>query len=567
MKEITNLILILLSTISCFSQDQGYIQQTEKNISIHIDSFTNYYQTKTSNEETNNILYEKKNIKADSCWLNMDTISKKYNLCNISIPTNMNPELYNRSKEKLIESFNHYDDALSLYDSIKSYDMKFIVLNMMGLLLIEVGEFNKGIEYLNYAVNIKDSLSFIGYISEWKSNLGYAWNTKNELDSSLFYYNQAYNIAIKNKLPVHEALACTNIGEIQLKNTELSKAKKNIERGLFLFSKLNNVYGEFYAKSLLGEYYFMQKQYHTAEQYFSDAEKQIDSLNILVALQKRHYEREYKLYKKIGYYQKALFAFEKYKDAEHAILNKEVRWKIEQLERSVDLSQKEKVIEEQKQNLIIKDFHIKLMKNRIFMYSMIGFIILLTLLSVIIITVIKRKKDKEMFKSEVLEIITRYKLQNIQAQLSPHFIFNALNNFWRIIEAKDKDYAYNYLNNISSLFRSVLIVSEKNTVTLKEELDFVKKFLELEKISQQDKFEYFIDVADNVSYNTPIIPMCIQTHVENALKHGIKPKNTKGNIVISIKNIKNYMLVAVEDDGVGRNKTIKQEKISTGIGL
>ncbi len=82
----------------------------------------------------------------------------------------------------------------------------------------------------------------------------------------------------------------------------------------------------------------------------------------------------------------------------------------------------------------------------------------------------------------------------------------------------------------------------------------MRNFLDLEKISHQNKFEYNIDIADNVNYNTQIIPMCIQTHVENALMHGINPKNTKGNIFITIQNDENCMIIKVEDNGIGRKE-------------
>ncbi len=534
---------------------------------ISNDSTRSFYHIQTANMEANVFFSNGNNRKADSCWNFVNELSVKYKLSQFQIPTLINLGLLKRSEGNLIESFNYYQQALCLCDSLKNFDMKFSVLNMMGQILIEVGNPDKGLEYFNDAGKFEDSVSFIGYISEWKSDIGYAWFNKNVLDSSLFYYKQAYDIALIHKLPLYRALSCTNIGEIQLKTNDTEAAKINIENGLRLFGELHAAYGEFYARGLLGEYYFIKGQYSKAEKCFTESEKQIAQLNVIVELQKRHYERVYKLYKKTGNYKMALSAYEKYKGAEYAIQNKEVVWKIGHLEKDLDLAKKEQIIEDQKQNLIIKDYNIKLIKNKAYIYLMAGFSILLILISFIIINTIKRNKDKQIYKSEVEQLITRYKLQNIHSQLSPHFIFNALNNFWHIIESKNKDYTYKYLTNLSGLLRTVLVNSEKTTITLKEELDFIKNFLDLEKINQHNKFEYSIDIAKDISIYTPIIPMCIQTHVENALKHGINPKPTKGNILISIQNNENHMLVRIEDDGIGREKSLANKTISTGIGI
>jgi len=120
---------------------------------------------------------------------------------------------------------------------------------------------------------------------------------------------------------------------------------------------------------------------------------------------------------------------------------------------------------------------------------------------------------------------------------------------------------------LSRLLRTTLENADHSTITLKQELEFVRNFLELESICHGEKFNYHIEIEQGVNNELPVIPMCVQTHVENALKHGIKPKSTVGTLQVNVKTDAQNILVRIEDDGIGREQARHMHSSSTGIGL
>ena len=558
------LSLMLGMRDSAMSTLQQLRSETEK---INKDTLRNNYISKQLSMEARIYFDEGNNHKADSCYQKAIELSSAYGFLRIGMVARINQGLLKRSDGNLFNAYECYNKALSLSDSIGDYDMRFSILCMIGQVQCEAGNPDTGIKYFEQAGEIKDSASYIGYVSEWKSDLGYAWFIKNELDSSLCYYQQANNIALKNQLPLFEALATINMGEVYLKKGELPKAKQHILKGLQLAEKMHVLYMKFYALSLMGEYYHMAKDYPKAQRHFNDAEAMIKKLDVIVELQKRHYERVYEFNKAIGNHKNALNAYEKFKNAEQAILGKETAWKVSRLEKTLDVAQKEKLILDQEQELAANQYRLRLYKSQSLTYLMIAFSLTLLLVSIIIISRTKRQKDKQVYKAEVDKVITGYKLKNIQTQISPHFIFNALNNLWGVFKIKGEEPAYNYLIRLSDLLRTTLTHSDNVTITLKEEIEFARNFLELERICNEEKFSYSIDIDGEVDLDLPVIPMCVQTHVENALKHGIKPKPTSGKLSIAIKTDGNHLVTVIEDNGIGRESAKKQNIPSTGVGL
>jgi len=158
-------------------------------------------------------------------------------------------------------------------------------------------------------------------------------------------------------------------------------------------------------------------------------------------------------------------------------------------------------------------------------------------------------------------------LLTVKNQINPHFTFNALNSISSIIYKEDKKLARDFLTRFSDLIRSTLQNSENISILLGEELKFVKNYLELEKFRFKNKFNYIIDVSDEVDYSTIIPRMIIQTFVENAIKHGLMHLDNGGLLKIRIRKEKKLLLIKIEDNGIGRKKAKEISLGSTGKGL
>ncbi len=148
-------------------------------------------------------------------------------------------------------------------------------------------------------------------------------------------------------------------------------------------------------------------------------------------------------------------------------------------------------------------------------------------------------------------------LNAIKSQMNPHFMFNALNSIQSLVFQNDKKQANMFLGKFSDLMRMVLDLSNRQFVSLSEELRLLNLYLELEALRFEDELKYFIEVASDIQTDQIEIPsLLIQPYVENAIKHGLlhKKNNCRLTIVIKKDTQPNVLLVTVSDNGVGRQE-------------
>lgn len=163
--------------------------------------------------------------------------------------------------------------------------------------------------------------------------------------------------------------------------------------------------------------------------------------------------------------------------------------------------------------------------------------------------------------------IAALQLAGIKAQMEPHFIFNVINSIGSSIYREQKEEAYELVLRFSNMVRSLLSSSDQLTRTLKEEIDFVSNFLELERSRFPELFTYSIHIDQQVDTESPTPKMIIQLHAENAIKHGIRPKGQNGSIEIRVVREDEYMLISIKDNGVGREAAGIRPTDSTGKGM
>lgn len=148
-------------------------------------------------------------------------------------------------------------------------------------------------------------------------------------------------------------------------------------------------------------------------------------------------------------------------------------------------------------------------------------------------------------------------LENLKSQMNPHFIFNALNSIQEYIVLNQKNLASTYLSKFANLIRAYLEHSSKGKISLKEEMDCLNIYLELEKLRFEEKLSYSIIIDENIDvYDVKIPTMLIQPYIENALKHGLlhKKDNRKLTVAFDLNKEKNILECTIEDNGVGREK-------------
>ncbi|MFI5187505.1 MAG: two-component regulator propeller domain-containing protein [Chitinophagales bacterium] len=173
-----------------------------------------------------------------------------------------------------------------------------------------------------------------------------------------------------------------------------------------------------------------------------------------------------------------------------------------------------------------------------------------------------RKFKLQLERTEKEKQLVELEMQALRSQMNPHFIFNSLNSINMFILENNKLQASEYLSKFSKLIRLILQNSQEAFIPLERELEALQLYLELESLRFENKFEYKIDVDDDVdSTMLKVPPLIIQPYAENAIWHGLMHlpdrqagKKEKGHLEIEVYRENETLLYKITDNGIGRKK-------------
>ena len=155
--------------------------------------------------------------------------------------------------------------------------------------------------------------------------------------------------------------------------------------------------------------------------------------------------------------------------------------------------------------------------------------------------------ENEKKLSNLRELNAKAELKSLQSQINPHFLYNSLNSIASLAPI-DSDKTQKMAHSLSDLFKYSINRKGKRMSTVKDEIDMVKSYLDIEKIRFGDRLQFVIEVEEGLKNNK--IPLfLIQPLVENAVKHGISQNKGKGKIVLNIEKEINHLLITVKDSG------------------
>jgi hypothetical protein len=192
-------------------------------------------------------------------------------------------------------------------------------------------------------------------------------------------------------------------------------------------------------------------------------------------------------------------------------------------------------------------------------------LILVVLIAIAIWLRAKRQQARQAQQLERMELENSLRLSTltaIRSQMNPHFFFNALNTIQAYIFSDDKRNAINYLGKFSKLTRMVLEMSEKELVSLGEELQATTLYLELEKSRFGDDFQFQILLGPGLQPDLVYLPsMIIQPFVENAVKHGLLHQTGYKEVRVSFMAEGEALAITVDDNGIGRKRSEELNRI------
>lgn len=163
------------------------------------------------------------------------------------------------------------------------------------------------------------------------------------------------------------------------------------------------------------------------------------------------------------------------------------------------------------------------------------------------------------------------KLQSLRLQMNPHFLFNALNSIQEMILTGNSDGAAMYLSKFSKLLRMILMHSDQEFLSLREEMGILELYLELESLRFYDTFEYQLECEPGLDQDEYKLPtLLIQPFVENAIWHGLLHKEGLRKLLVRFEtDSQDNLICTIEDNGIGRAAALKVKNIGghTGKGM
>jgi tetratricopeptide (TPR) repeat protein len=472
-------------------------------------------------------------------------------------------------------------ESLIPYQKIKLYEN-------LGDVYKGLGQTNKAVDYYNEGLTIAQKNQVAPKLPDLNSKIADAYSKANRLQEAEAFYdssleqanNQAPIRAVQEREKVADFYNKRNLYEDEielrkkskeeLKSMARSVARKDVEsasRGDSITTQKINY--------KIANAYIAQDKYDEAIPLLEESIKEADSEDDLI-VQKDATRKLSEVYERQGNFTKALETYRKYvavvdtlyirKEQEisrAARFNREIAAKqsrITGLEQERELSQSKYDLALTGQQLIQETNK----RQQWVIYSLILGMILTGLAAFFFY----RSNKQQKLANNLLA------LKSLRSQMNPHFIFNALNSVNNYISRRDERSANRYLSDFSRLMRAVLENSEEDFIPLSKELELLELYVKLEHSRFPEKFDYKITLDENIAVEAfQIPPMLLQPYIENAIWHGLRYKEEKGELKIDIRQRDQEVIeIEITDNGIGRRKsaeikTLNQKKQrSRGMG-
>ncbi len=178
-------------------------------------------------------------------------------------------------------------------------------------------------------------------------------------------------------------------------------------------------------------------------------------------------------------------------------------------------------------------------------------------------------KEQERAKAEVQKRLAETKMEALQSQMNPHFIFNAMNSIQNFIIDNNTDDALMYMGEFSKIIRQTLNNSSTQKIALSDEIEYLKSYIKLENMRFKNQVAFELNVDEELDlFEIEIPPMLIQPFIENVFVHAFDSHFINPKLVLSFKQNDNYLICEIIDNGKGmQSRNLNKLHTSKGIAL
>lgn len=438
-----------------------------------------------------------------------------------------------------------YQKALKLYQEIGQKNNISKAYNNIGIVYKSKQNNAKALEYLKKALTIQEEIGE-QTVPVTLTNIGVIYFENGTLSEAIKYYTKAeksFQLVENNR-----GLALLNnyLGDYYRKLSNQPKAISYYTTALNLYETMQNKFGASLALYNLGQLYFESNKYNEAMPF---ATKSLDYAKEIGVLDQTYHSEKLlsDLYAAQNNPSQSLFHYKNYIIARDSITNQENDRKFVQAEMDFEYQKREALLSEKNKR-----------QNLILLFSIIGTLLLLGL----ILVMYNRRQIKR--RLTLQKEVAEYEQKALHLQMNPHFVFNCLGSISSFIVQNGTDSALKYLSKFSKLMRLTLEYSKGALIPIDKEVESLQNYLELEQLRFHNKFEFSIKSSDKVEFNMGLPPLLIQPFVENAILHGVVPKEGNGKIEVSFDVQNNQLVCSIKDDGIGvsKSKEIKEKSVT-----
>ncbi len=431
--------------------------------------------------------------------------------------------------------------ALQALDLATKYNEKSLMAsanNVLSYIYYKTNDYDKALDYLKKSIVIQRQIKDSANLSASYNNIAIIYKQLGDLNKALAYNKQSYQISERLQDYIGMGKSYSNIGRIYELLDQKDKALQYYKKAINNNEKYNIKNSIPYKNT--GDVYLIKQSFDSAHIYFLKA-LQIDKLN----KNTKGIADIYKSLSEIAYKNKQFpksFAYQKKSDSvRHELL------KIQHKEKLMAINHQYQLYNSQKDLEHLQSIN---KKNKII------FLILISFLLAIALIWYQKNKNKQLL-AEKDKLYLEQKV--LRSQMNPHFIFNALSAIQNTLMDNDPIKSAGYLSRFAKLIRQNFDFLHEKQILLKDEIDALKNYLDVQKLRFDDKFDYEINIFADVDLESiEIPPLLLQPFIENAINHGFQGITKQGFIKINIFRKDKQICFEITDNGKGFD--VKQAK-------
>ena len=458
---------------------------------------------------------------------------------------------------ELAHTASYYRRALFICDSLHlSEHSKFPVYCGLGQTYMDLRDFDLSNHYYELAGQFFDEMT----VSEkwvYLNNRGNHYYYKKDYQEALVYMRQAAELIADYPQMVFESnLSKVNLGDLYLLTNRLDSAENNLNEGYRYFSEIKNNSAMHYIETLMIELSLKKGNIARAREMIARTAStgHVDA-NMLTI--RNQYLQHY--YEKAGDYRNAYEYLKRDYQLNDSIRSERIRTRVAEL----DMRYRQDTIVLRKEMQIQRQAgEVRVLKLSMYIWVLVC--LLLAAGTVVIIWYMRKKR--EFLRERFFQQINRVRMENLRGRISPHFTFNVLGR--EINQFNGSEEVKNNLMELVKYLRRSLELTEKLSVSLQDELDFVQSYIGLESGRVGEEFTASVVVEEGLDAKSIMIPsMIVQIPVENAMKHGLAGIEGEKRLTISVISEGNGVRIIIVDNGRGYLPHMISPSRGTGTGL